>query len=337
MKKLWILFVLSVCTTIYAHAQDGNGKLNISTENVEFTAHEKIKPFILSGNPTEIESEILDLFARIGEQNTKKLFLAPNHELLNPRQEYTPLKLDPVIPAVFFAVYNMYGALTNYCSAALIHPRLALTAKHCLRNKNSAIGVIYKMDQLKGNPGYSKVKTVREICQSSKWCENKGNGSFFIPLGDVKNPNFTGDDIVLLELETDIVSEQGYFTLDNEIETTSDQKLQLAGYPQDLTSPETGYPDKYVSKEVCSYLGEFSNIVYSNCIPSGGISGGPLFYGRDGQLKLVGILSTEIFIRIENKTSAQVLHGSRYVSLKKMRSLINQTIAEFNKSQGPAR
>jgi V8-like Glu-specific endopeptidase len=231
----------------------------------------------------------------------------PNRDLLT-RDSVTFEDATGSFPGVLFlGILGDDNNFLTWCSAALITPKLALTAKHCLRNKN--IHELY----VKNGPNSPsargiQVSRVSSSCTDEGWCAR--TGSLHIPLAaqNFVNTDFASEDIVLLHLESDfIIDSEDYFKLFDDSVDLNSVSMRLAGYPDFAAS--AGWP-QYVSAPVCDYVRSINRTLISNCIPAGGVSGGPLFFTHKGSNYLVGVLSSSIGYL--NQKTGEMIAGSRY-------------------------
>lgn len=245
-----------------------------------------------------------------GEQLPSQFSNPPNSILLEPQNLVLhENKANSYMAIVRFQVYSsdMKQSLM-LCSGVLLAEDIVATARHCLDiATDEAIGFILLDSYQKGDikkpnaKTWALVQSVLDVCLPG-WCRANGDqlktsqpnyysGDYFLT-----NWAAASHDIVLLKLDralTDVVP----FSIHPKGAPLPTEQLRVAGFPinaNELVSFEV--PVKHVSDNKCelsrSNLGSFA---FTSCMIAVGMSGGPLFYEKDGVPYLVGIASNIIY------------------------------------------
>lgn len=217
----------------------------------------------------------------------------PNKELANAVLETYPKKLN------FIPLNDMSGRELpigkvyhsedeGFCSATLISEDEAITAFHCITDNEGvdfsrALSVDYYFRTDSGLS--SKILSARLITHRA-----------FTKKSINKNAN--RDDLVILKLNDLIGAKTGFFKLyRGSYKPLLNDKFIAAGYPSvPVRVKENEWMNvqlKYFSAPACRIAAVFNSDLYSNCIPAGGMSGGPLYFinAQSGEREIVGVLS----------------------------------------------
>ncbi|MEC9283078.1 MAG: hypothetical protein VX642_10215 [Bdellovibrionota bacterium] len=208
------------------------------------------------------------------------------------------------------------------CSAVLVSEDEILTAFHCTGGRYKAKSPL--------KPGKKLGRALAFVIQNFAFYSDNGVKSDFesiqlmarhelykhLELENEKHDKVLDhiDDLVLIKLKEPIGKDLGYFKIyQGNYGDILNKKLRMSGYPsiqmsQGLISNHYYFESrKYVSEPLCEISFIFRSLVYSNCMPLGGISGGALYFvDESGSRVLVGILSA-----VANFSSYQ---GSKWVS-----------------------
>lgn len=168
------------------------------------------------------------------------------------------------------------------CTATLVGQRAVITAYHCISD-------------------YSENKRYKFVLDNGLESDVTGFEILRRKISDIDFGSFTShiNDLVLVSLETNLGDEVGYYEMYNgDYRKILDKKLSFVGYPAidikiDIFTPS------YERKQVkyfysgCDIGAMFNTLLISNCVPAGGISGGPLFYKdyKSNRKVIVGVLS----------------------------------------------
>jgi V8-like Glu-specific endopeptidase len=194
-------------------------------------------------------------------------------------------------PSPFSAVGRVFSKkmpLTGpTCSGTLIDNKFVITARHCvnqIRNAQGTAGFGFALDN--GDKSLaSEVIPFAPLAPNSNW--NDGTD-----IENVKN------DIAVLILAKPLGSPDDVLPiLPHRPETalSRNSKLYLVGYPA-FANNNPNLPSKYVSLPVCQVRKIEKGVIFSNCVPSSGISGGALILIDENKKSwLVGVLSSVLW------------------------------------------
>ena len=208
---------------------------------------------------------------------------------------------------------------TQSCTAVLVGRRYALSAKHCFEDKvvESEIFELtsaYFMTDYYYTHGaniYANIVNTYEHCPDTGWCKKDGHPITINQANDdyITSIDLAVDDIILLELDQNLGDGVGSFKI-HPAQKSLPEKLQFGGFAGAFANSDYTVPYKYIAPENCSWSipDTYDHSIYTNCRPSSGISGGPLFYEENGEYFLVGILSAGI----PSVGGVTPLRGSRF-------------------------
>lgn len=197
----------------------------------------------------------------------------------------------------------------GFCTAALIRERLILTAAHCLYDDDGSLIAPARFTFHAGLRD-GRAEATRAISRAIAH-------PAYIHTGDATNPASVAMDIAVLEL-------------DRPIRTTRIQPYQIAHRP--LTGDQVGVvsygkgrEDAPSLQEVCSVLGRQTGIIIMTCDVEYGSSGSPVFMMRNGQTRIVSVVSAMAMVDDQKVSLGTSLEGP-----------LSALLAHFA-SQGPAR
>lgn len=290
MQKIKSLIILSLLT-LNTHA-DWYLKYNFEFYSEKFNIN------LLKNNPNEYQ--------------TRKEF--------QERINYSMKNLEPAVVTV-----NLLGKndRKSHCTGTLIKNKYVITAKHCLQMDWVKDIIITPdklvQDSLPEDKKYSSVARVIGIidtCSQGGWCYLTQQSFTIPPVYETYEDEYAGEDLVILELDRNIGTTLRNFELPSPQDILPEKNLIMNGYPGFLAKI-ANRPFQFQTKEECRVVGQYKNSIYTNCAPSGGISGGPLYTKENGKNIIWGVLSSQIGpfnASGERDLENKVYNGSKFAS-----------------------
>lgn len=165
----------------------------------------------------------------------------------------------------------------GFCTGAMIEPNLVLTAAHCLFDKQTGKRVDHgKIEFLAGwrNGRASAYRGVRRAVVHPN----------YVFSGPV-SPERVRNDVALLELQAPIKN-TSVIPFETDTRPRKGDKIGVVSYARDRA-------DAPSLQEICAVLARQQGVLIMTCDVDFGSSGSPIFSFRDGQARIVSVVSAK--------------------------------------------
>lgn len=215
-----------------------------------------------------------------------------------PRETYKSVSNDDrrrivdARAAAYAAVGRFTGTMT--CTAAVIvHPRIIVTAGHCVANRNGRI----RPSKLIFQPGYQAGTDLGQL-QARVWAV--GTTQMFGP----QSVQDASNDWAILLLERAPVGIRPFLLSNRSKDTLMQlgQQILMPSYSIDIAAAQSLSVDP-----ACSVLGLVWNVLIHDCKASYGGSGAPLLIRQNRWFAVVGIHSGSILARDEESHAMKLI------------------------------
>lgn len=211
-------------------------------------------------------------------------------------------QLKKLLPVVRVSVHNKADyRLLSFCSGTLVSESQVITAKKCLEAGNEEIMIFVTTD-------FYKKGDIAATPDALTWSDASSIAT-----------NEWG--VAVLNLRKPIGAEAGFFKIHSSAEALPDLGISLAGFPQNANEVQRyRVPVKHIIHDCEIARSLDASSIYSNCYTAPGLIGGPLFYTKDGQQYLVGVMLEQLSL----EDSAAEVSVSRSFFADDLRKLLGE-------------